>query len=201
MLFCKNAFSLTAVILSFLMTSLNAFQDEQINHHEYLEIYDLCIAFEQAYNNLTFHGSVHFNDTGSWSNAVSAEQVHQAVYLIKKIKTFKEHKQVLLSCSPQELQEIKTELIAALQAVELLKKDAFDKQAILSVSRSKSVYKEWVKVILKLIINQCALGYFSQDNPVRIPLAIIQIYYLFSFGKHTLTVLNDLAEKALQKIW
>jgi hypothetical protein len=183
------------------MISLNAFQDAQINHREYLEIYDLCIALEQAYTNLTFHGSVHFKDTGGWSNAISAKQVHQAVYLIKKIKTFKENKQLLLSCSQQELQEIKTELITALQEVELLKKDAFDKQVVLSASRSKSVYKEWVKAVLKLIFNRFALEYVREENPVHLPLAIIQIYYLFNFGKNTLNVLNDLADKALQKIW
>jgi hypothetical protein len=184
-----------------MIITVNAFEDTQANQHEYLEIYDLCIAFEQAYNNMSFHGSVSFKDIDGWGTAVSPEQVHQAVNLINKIKTIKKDKQLLLSCSQEELHTIKTELIGALQKIELLKKPLLDRYTVVLAQRNESVYKKWMKILLKLTINGFAIGYLRQENPLIFPLAIVQIYYLFGFGKATFNVLNDLADKVLQKIW
>jgi hypothetical protein len=201
MLIHKNIMSLsTLFVLSLITTTNNAFHSHKSIEREYLTVYDLCIAFEHAFNNMSFHGSVSFNDIDGWGTAVSPKQVHQAVELIKKIKAIKQDKQLLLLRSEEELQEIKTELITALQEIELLKKPLFDRYMVLSAQRNESIYKKWVKVVFKLFINGIGLGYLSENNPLRIPLLLIQIYYLFGFGKATFNVLNDLADKALQKI-
>lgn len=200
----KKIISFNSLFLPlFIITGAHSFQDERPLEPEWLSVYELCLEFEQAYNNIAFQGLISFskdnNSHRTTTVAVSPAQIHEAVSLIKEIKSIKKNKNALLHISQEKLQEIKVKLITALQEIELLKKSAFNAKNTPLIVHKESVYKLLVKALFKVMLTGVILN--NSPDYIAMPLSIVQIYFLFGFGKASFNALCDVTEKVFNKIW
>lgn len=206
MLTRKNIILLNSTaLLFFIVFKGNAFEAIQSKEREVLEVYDLCLAFETMYKKIDeFEAYITFlaKEGDQYARIkLSTDQMYKLKELTDQVLFLKENKNILINSSFDELQQIKLKLKNTLEEIRILKQNAIKQRLQQIASQKYYPYKEWVKLILKLVINRVLINYVQEIPIFAIPVSISQIYYSIQFGFSTCCVIGDISERIAKKIW